>query len=101
LPQHPKISGKARHEPLECGAELGWIEKAEEAAGAFVAGHAVLEREETAQERLFRLGEQCRVYRALAAARDRAQGDHQKVVEVRKPALPVHGSFSSFQQTAN
>jgi hypothetical protein len=55
IPQWWKI-GKARHEPLERRVELGRIEKAEQAAQGIVAGYAVRELEEAAQERLFRRG---------------------------------------------
>jgi len=45
--------GELRHEPPEGGAEPGGVKKAEQAAEGVVAGNAVFELEEAAQERLF------------------------------------------------
>jgi hypothetical protein len=47
-----------------------------------VAGHAVFQLEDAAQEWLFRLREQGHVDRTLPAAQDGAQGDQQKLLEV-------------------
>jgi hypothetical protein len=47
-----------------------------------VAGQAILQLEEAAQEPLFRLGEQRHVHRALPAAQNRAQSDQQQRVEI-------------------
>ena len=77
-----KSLGEVRHELLKRSAKLGRIEKAEQTAEGIVAGRAMLELEKAAQERLFRRGEQCHVDRTLAAAQDRAKGDHQEVVEI-------------------
>jgi hypothetical protein len=74
--------GKTHHEALERGAGPRRIDKAEQTAESVVAGHAMLELEKAAQERCFRRGEQCRVHRALAAAQERAKGNHQEVMEV-------------------
>ncbi len=58
------------------------LEAAEQPAERIVARDTVLELEEAAQERLFRLREQCHVHRALPATQYRAQGNHQNLMEV-------------------
>src|SRR5271167_743188 len=60
-----KSLGKARHEPLECSAELFRIELPEQPAERVMAGHPVRQLEEAAQEWLLRAGEQRHVHRAL------------------------------------
>jgi len=47
-----------------------------------MAGNAVFELEEAAQERPLRSRERRHVRRSLAAAQDGAQGDHQQFIEV-------------------
>jgi hypothetical protein len=81
--------GKRRHEALKAGAELIRIETAEQAAEGVVAGRAVRQIEELAQEKFLGLGEQGHVHRALAAAQNRAQRDDQQSVEIMQRGVPA------------
>ena len=63
-----------------------------------MAGHAVLQPEKAAQERLFGLGEQRHVHRALAAAQHRAQRDHQQLMEIVQTGIAGSRILQSLQQ---
>ena len=79
---------KLRHEPLKHGAELRRIEQPEQPAEGVVTGDALLQLEEAAQERLFRFGKPGHFHRALTTAKDSAQRDHQKLMEVVQTGIP-------------
>jgi len=74
--------GKPGHEALEAIAELLRIEPAKQTAERIVARQAVFQLEEAAQERLLCHRERRHMCRALAAAEDSAQGDHQHFMVV-------------------
>jgi len=74
--------GKPAHEALEAGAELLGIEPAKQTAECIVARQAAFQLEEAAQERLLCHRERRHMCRALAAAEDSTQGDHQQFVEI-------------------
>src|SRR5208337_4695116 len=76
------LLGETGHEPLKRRAKLLRIEQAEKPAERVVAGHAILELEKPAQERLLRLGEQAHVHRALPAAQNRARRYRQNLMKV-------------------
>jgi arginine decarboxylase-like protein len=65
------------------------IQLTEEPAESVVARQAVGQHEEAAQKRLFRLGEQRHLDRALSAAQDRAERDQQEFVEIVKSRVPA------------
>jgi hypothetical protein len=58
-----------------------------------VAGQAVLQPEEAAQEWLLRPGKQRHVDRTLPATQNCAQGDDQQVMEVMQPGVPAAWVF--------
>jgi hypothetical protein len=62
-----------------------------------MTGQAVLQAEELEQERFFRLGEFSHVRRVLAAAQDRAQGDHQQVLEIVQSGIAGSRVFQAFR----
>ena len=74
--------GEAGHEALKRRPELLRVEHAEKPAERVVAGHAILELEKPAQERLLRLREQAHVDRALPAAQNRAHRYRQDLMKV-------------------
>ena len=74
--------GETGHEPLKRRPELLRVEHAEKPAERVMAGHAILELEKPAQERLLRLGEQAHVHRALPAAQNRAHRYRQNLMKV-------------------
>src|SRR5271154_4328541 len=74
--------GEAGHEPLKRRPELLRVEHAEKPAERVMTGHAILEPEKAAQERLLRLGEQAHVHRALPAAQNRAHRYRQNLMKV-------------------
>jgi hypothetical protein len=78
---------------LKRGAELLRIELAEQPAEGVVAGEAIGQAEKTTQEGLFRFGEFRHVHRALAAAQNRTQGNHQKLMEIMQPGVAVPRIF--------
>ena len=76
------LLGETGHEPLKRRPELFRIEHAEKPAERVMAGHAILELEKPAQERLLRLREQAHVHRALPAAQNRAHRYRQNLMKV-------------------
>jgi hypothetical protein len=76
------VPGLSGHEALKRRPELLRIEHAEKPAERVMAGHAVLEVEKPAQERLLRLREQAHVHRALPAAQNRAHRYRQNLMKV-------------------
>jgi hypothetical protein len=64
-----------------------------------VAGHAVFQLEDAAQEWLFRLREQG--HRTFPAAQDGAQGDQQKLLEVVQTGIAGSRVFKTSQNAAN
>ena len=89
--------GEPCHEPLEDGTELLGVKQAEQAAEGVVAGQAILQLEEATQERLLRYGERRHVGRALTAAQDGAQGDHQQFVQVVQTGIAGPRVLQSFK----
>ena len=85
------------HEPLEHSLELFSIEQAEQAAEGIVAGQAVLELEETAQERLLRHRKGRHVGGTLAATQDGTQGNHQQFMQVMKTGIAASRVRQSFK----
>src|SRR4051812_42878459 len=79
--------GKVAHERQKAGVELLWIEQPEHPRDRVVAGNAVLQGQELAQERLFSLSEQGHVRAVLAPAQHGAQGNHQDGVQIVKPGV--------------
>ena len=104
-PQHLAVDGdnalddfiEPCHEPLEGGTELLRVQHPEQPAEGVVAGRAVLQGEEAAQERLLGDGEQRHVDRALPAAQHGAEGDHQDLVEVVLAGIPAARVIQAFQ----
>jgi hypothetical protein len=66
-----------------------------------VAGQAVPELEEAAQERLLRRRAPLHVGSTLAATQHSAQRDEQQFVQVMQTGMPVRGSFSPSKQATN
>jgi hypothetical protein len=91
------LAGKLRHEPLKCSPELLRVEPAEQAAEGVVAGQAVLELEETAQERLLRHRKGRHVGGTLAATQDGTQGNHQQFMQVMKTGIAASRVRQSFK----
>ena len=89
--------GKRRHEPLKRGPELIGIELAEQPAERVVTGWTVLHVEKFAEKWLLCPGEQRHVHRALSAAQDRAQSDHQQGVEIVQGGVAAPGVFQVFE----
>src|SRR3954451_22712932 len=79
--------GKVAHERQKAGVELLWTEQPEHPRDRVVAGNAVLQGQELAQERLFSLSEQGHVRAVLAPAQHGAQGNHQDGVQIVKPGV--------------
>jgi hypothetical protein len=99
---HPlTLPGKRRHEPLERGTELCRVEQPEQPAERVMTGQAVLQTEELAQERFFRLGKFGHVRRVLPTAQDRAQGDHQQVVEIVQGGIAGSRVFETLPAGSN
>src|SRR5215204_5712623 len=79
---------KARaHESQKAGVELLWIKQSEHPRDRVVAGDAVLQGQELAQERLFGLSKQGHVRAVLAPAQHGAQGNDQDCVQIVKPGV--------------
>lgn len=77
--------------------ELFRVEQAEQAAEGIVAGQAVLELEEIAQERLLRHREGRHVGGTLAATQDGAQSYHQQFMQVMKAGIAGSRILQSFK----
>ena len=97
----PGRSGKALHEGGEAGPELLGIEPAKDPAEGVVAGHAVRQAEELPQEGPLHPPEQRHVGTALAAAEHSAQSNQQDFQKQVALALPVRGSSSPAEASAN
>jgi hypothetical protein len=70
-------------------------------AEGVVAGQTVLQLEKAAQKRLFRFSKSRYDNCDLSAAQHHAERDHQQLVEIYSPAVPVRGSSRPFQQAMN
>src|SRR3954471_12458043 len=79
--------GKVAHERQKAGVELLWIKQSEHPRERVVAGDAVFQGQELAQERLLGLSEQRHVRAVLAPAQHGAQGNHQDGVQIVKPGV--------------
>jgi len=94
------LFGKRRHEPLKRGAELLRIQQSEKPAESIVAGDATLQNEEFAQKVLLGFREFRHIRRVLTAAKHRAQGNHQQIVEIMQSGIPGSGVFQTFPARA-
>src|SRR5208337_5602443 len=98
------LLGETGHEALKRRPKLLRIEQAEKPAERVVAGHAILELEKSAQERLLRLGEQAHVHRALPAAQNRARRYRQNLMKVVQRGIAgarVVRTVPAFDKAAN
>jgi hypothetical protein len=63
-------------------------------------GYAVGQLQKAEQERLFRFGEFRHVNRALAAAQNSAQSDHQKLMKIMPTGIAVSRILQAFPATS-
>jgi hypothetical protein len=82
---------KLCHKALKGCPELSRIDPTEQPAERVVTGDAVLQLEKAAQEPFLHLCEPRLVNRALAAAQDRAQSNHQQLMEVMQSRIAGSG----------